>query len=498
MIEITFISREKVKSITSLNQEVSQIDASNYVIIAPEKLKSFICDHLEEKRLLFDICHAGLAEGGVHGWEVLQQFVFNWNFMIPSASHDSFSWISGQQVLIFSKNLWDSENGFDEQFSLNAALSEFTYRCMRAGALVSYQSQWGLKLIEEDLHHTLPPTSRDLTLFSHRHLGSLTSKLVSWYLLEPVAKTEALNQEVLKSHPVKLKQIAATADPCPPYTAIIPTIHRYDYIGKSIDSLLRLEYPPAEIIVVDQTRIDQRRPEIYQPYIDTGRIRLFYLDTPGQCVSRNLAINEAQTEWLLFFEDDTEAWPGMMAAHWSLLSLTIADVSTGVSLAPWKDETYIPLRNRQWAIADVLATGNAFMRKETALSVGGLNLAFDHGSGADDDFGRRLFLNGKLIVFNHNAIQTHHKAPQGGMRVHGAWWRYSSTLTSAFPPPTQQYMIQTYYPSNFHLIQNLMFYIGVFKKSGFWKGFLGLVLMPLKFHKSMSGYRRIIERLKVV
>ena len=493
--KVSFFATEEISNVDLLNKKIAQLDNDALVLIAPIVLHERLAKGIEEALTRFDICHAGLAEEGIKGWAILQQFVFNWNFFIPSAASNSFSWLSGQQVIAFRKSLWDAERGFDETLSLRSTFSEFTFRCMRAGALVCYQAHWGKLLKEADLHLTLPPTNRDLVLFSQRHLGAFTAKSIGFYLGLPFLRIKPYNHEILKNHPVILKKSNDLKADCPPYSAIIPTIHRYDYIGRSIDSLLKSEYPPFEIIVVDQTKSEERREEVYRPYLEREQIKVFYLDSPGQCVSRNLAIQESKTDWLLFFEDDTEAWPGMMAAHWSLLSTTIADVSTGVSLAPWKDESYIPIRNRQWSIADVLATGNAFMRKETALSVNGLNLAFDRGSGADDDFGRRLFLAGKLIIFNHKAIQTHHKAPQGGMRVHGAWWRYSSSITAAFPPPTQQYMIQTYYPSEYHNLQNLMFYLGAFKKVGVLRGLLGLLLMPIKWQKSMKGYKSILARL---
>ncbi|MCX7638611.1 MAG: hypothetical protein N2044_12265, partial [Cyclobacteriaceae bacterium] len=111
--------------------------------------------------------------------------------------------------------------------------------------------------------------------------------------------------------------------------------------------------------------------------------------------------------------------------------------------------------------------------------------AFNKGPGADDDFGRRLFLAGKLIVFNHKAIQTHHKAPTGGMRIHGAWWRISSGLFDAFPPATQAFVIRTYYHRKFWIAQFLLFYIKAKNITGWFSYLVMLLLSPIKLYKAI-------------
>ena len=97
-------------------------------------------------------------------------------------------------------------------------------------------------------------------------------------------------------------------------SAIIPTIDRYDYITKSIDSLRAQDPRPVEILVVDQTPIPRRRPEVYAPYEGT-EVRVIFLDEAGQSRSRNRAIQEARADWCLLFEDDAEAWKDCIARH---------------------------------------------------------------------------------------------------------------------------------------------------------------------------------------
>jgi hypothetical protein len=84
-------------------------------------------------------------------------------------------------------------------------------------------------------------------------------------------------------------------------------------------------------------------------------------------------------------------------------------------------------------------------------AVAKLDRAFDRGPGADHDLGVRLYLGGCEVVFNPKAIETHYKAPKGGMRTYGAWWRNQSALFAPYPPATQVYTVWRYYPRRFHL-----------------------------------------------
>jgi GT2 family glycosyltransferase len=106
----------------------------------------------------------------------------------------------------------------------------------------------------------------------------------------------------------------------------------------------------------------------------------------------------------------------------------------------------------------VLATGNSLIVKSALVEIGGLDLAFDRGPGADHDLGVRLYLSGHEIVFTPLAIQTHYKAPAGGMRVHGVWWRSRTAFWAPFPPATQIYTARRYYPRrNWSALYLLMF-----------------------------------------
>jgi glycosyltransferase involved in cell wall biosynthesis len=480
-----FIDADLIHTPEELNTTLSSISNQKICLARKEVFEKFDTATILNKLEDIDVIHCGLQFEGLTAFRELQVLTFNWNFLIPDSSKEAYTWRGTSDFLCLDSNLFRKMNGFVQGLSLNASIMEFCYRTMMAGGNVK-----NVPLGVEKKNAVLTVSKQDSLYFSLHHVGKKAQLFLRFfylvaYLSLPRSKKlkppPSINYSVHYLFKVKKEKKVRSIDK---YTAIIPTIDRYDYIDKSIQSLLNNPFPPDEIIVVDQTPLRKRNTSIYEPYLKAGVVRLFFLDTPGQCTSRNLAISEAKNEWLLFFEDDTEAWPEMMKEHIELLEYSFADVSTGVSLAPWKDEKYISEKMKRYHIADVLATGNCLMHREVALSVGGLHLAFNRGSGADDDFGKRLFLSGKQIVFNFKAIQTHHKAPQGGMRVHGAWWRNSSNIFQAFPPPTQMYMIQKYYPAKFWLFQNLLFYIQSGKGQNWFRFLLSILFSPVKIIRS--------------
>lgn len=442
-----------------------------------------------------EVIHAGLQFNTIQPFDHLQAVTLNWNFLNPSPNSRNYSWKASPHFFAIARKDYERHCGFDSDFGWSAALAELSYRVLKGGGVTKHIPLTNI----DDSDQVFPLVGvRDVIQFASRHLGWSNAWLLWVFFLMRFRFSSIPGRAYLSAPKISLRgflsetKVRSAGD----YTAIIPTILRYDYIGRSIESLLKSAYPPSEIIVVDQTPQQFRRPSVYEQYERRGFLRVFYRDEPGQSASRNLAIQEATTEWLLFFEDDTEAWPTMMEEHRYLMEHSLADVSTGVSLAPWKDESFIPEANRRYHISDILATGNCFMRRETALSVGGLHAAFDRGAGADDDFGRRLFLSGRLIVYNYKAIQTHHKASTGGMRVHGAWWRNTSRLLEPYPAVPQYFLLLKYYPRRYHGFLILSYYFWLRKRTGTLRYLALCLLSPIKILVSKRRAEKLFDQLK--
>lgn len=283
-----------------------------------------------------------------------------------------------------------------------------------------------------------------------------------------------------------------------PYAPILhggdfPTLNRYAYLKKAIYSLLNNPVPPSEIVVVDQSP-ENTRPADYYDEFDPRVVKVHFLKQAGQSTARNYAIRQSNQDWIYFFDDDSEAWEDTIVEHIRLLEYSVADVSTGVSLAPWKDRSYIGDEISFYHVASVLDTGNCMMRRSLVEQVGLFDPAFDKGSGADDNLGKRLFLSGACIVFNPSAIRTHHKAPMGGLRQHGAWWKNKGTYFGPFPLPTDSYDFARFYPRRYYLRLCLFRLISSYRGSGFAMNVVNTLLFPLKVWIS---YRKSLKLLRI-
>ena len=91
-------------------------------------------------------------------------------------------------------------------------------------------------------------------------------------------------------------------------SVVIPTKNRSADLELTIQTLLRQSVLPKELFVVDQSDADVSRSKIESLVRDTS-LRLHYIYDPrirGGAVARNLAMDQATGEVLLFLDDDVE------------------------------------------------------------------------------------------------------------------------------------------------------------------------------------------------
>jgi glycosyltransferase involved in cell wall biosynthesis len=486
--DITFIHSGLVFDVQSLRDEVNKV-STGLVCITTH------ADQLEKEKLLqamdrVDVLHCGLLFHEGKPFESVQLCAFNWHFINPQASVRSISWKPSIEFMVFAKEDLTELGGFDSAYKQPVSvLCDFAFRVLLQGGIVTHDPDFAPAVKSSDSLDVLS-SCHDEARFVRKFINEgaykyfrlcnflLTGKWVMPSKPLPFIKGKLCSSKLFS--PAERKDLKN-------YTAIIPTINRYDYIVKSISSLLNLEVPPADIIVIDQSPSANRQTNIYSEYEQSGKVKVIYLDTPGQSTARNVGIEAARSPWILLFEDDAEAWPEMVNEHIKLLESTQADVSTGVVVIPGQDESFIPEVNRFYFISDILTTGNAFLSKKTAQSVNGFDPAFNRGPGADDDFGKRLYINGNVIVYNYKSIETHYKAPQGGMREHGVWWRNTSTLLGPFPPVTQLYSIRKYYSRRYRFFLIITLLLKAKKKHSFTRYIFLWILLPIKYIKSWKA-----------
>src|SRR5262245_21063805 len=99
-------------------------------------------------------------------------------------------------------------------------------------------------------------------------------------------------------------------------TVAIPTYGRDQVLVDTIRHVLALVPPPAEVIVLDQSKT--HLPEVVRTLSDWHRsavIRWLHLPEPSIPHALNRGLIEATYEIVLFLDDDVIPEPGLLEAH---------------------------------------------------------------------------------------------------------------------------------------------------------------------------------------
>jgi glycosyltransferase involved in cell wall biosynthesis len=201
------------------------------------------------------------------------------------------------------------------------------------------------------------------------------------------------------------------------------------------------------VIVIDQTPLSKRRPELYNEFPDLP-LKVIFLDQPGQCASRNAGLNRVSGEYVLFIDDDDEVKPDLIESHLQHLNKTGAEVSSGVAHEMGAGD--LPNDFRYARMSDVFPTNNSLIRHRLLRKSGLFDIAYDHGARADADLGMRMYLSGALMLLDPSISVLHHHASRGGLRTHKARVvTYASSRANLFqrniPSATEIYLAHRYF-----------------------------------------------------
>jgi glycosyltransferase involved in cell wall biosynthesis len=94
-------------------------------------------------------------------------------------------------------------------------------------------------------------------------------------------------------------------DATPFVSIVVPTYNRNDLLCRTIECLLKQDYPTYELIVVDQTRTHDRSTK---EFLDEAkqRIKYFFLERPNVSAARNFGFQQSRGDIILYFDDDME------------------------------------------------------------------------------------------------------------------------------------------------------------------------------------------------
>lgn len=406
------------------------------------------------------VWHAGLrlGTGGLPG---LIDFVAP-TWMLnrdPDASIEATSWRISLHACLIRTDVLRQLGGIDTRFqSLDGAALEMGHRFISKGVFVRH-IPWLLPEHIEPRTIRLPLHDEFLFVrtrfkpwqFTWAAARVLLSRYAApWHVARAWSKCAqySIEAEKIAFHPEpELNAPHVTTNSRATVTVLIPTIDRYPYLRKVLSQLRDQTVAPAEIVVIDQTPTSARDDNIARDFADLP-LKLIYLDTAGQCTSRNAGIQSSAGDYILFIDDDDEIGPDLVQRHLESMARFGSNVSCGI--AHEDGAGALPYNFSIIRASDVFPTNNSMIKRNVLLHSGLFDLAYDRGSRADGDLGMRLYLSGQLMVLNPEISVFHHHAPRGGLRTHKARAiTYASSRTNLFhrhlPSVSEIYLAKRYF-----------------------------------------------------
>lgn len=205
----------------------------------------------------------------------------------------------------------------------------------------------------------------------------------------------------------------------------IPTYLRGSVLIDTVQSVQANCPADGEIIVVDQTpQHDSDLVEAIDRLKSDPRIMWLKQATPNLPQARNAVLITAQSDIVIFVDDDVLLQPGFVENHLApYANETTAAVAGNVHQAEKakdannKEKQHWTLTQNDKEVNSVIGC-NFSVRRTFALAIKGFDESFEGGAfGEEEDFCLRLKNSGHNIVAAPEARLVHLRAPSGGCRI---------------------------------------------------------------------------------
>lgn len=232
-----------------------------------------------------------------------------------------------------------------------------------------------------------------------------------------------------------------------PVTVIISTRNRSEDLTKAVKTVLQLDYPNFQLIVVDQSD-DDLSQKVMQPFLADPRLCYLPSKTRGVAAGRNVGVANTVTELIAITDDDCEVpsnWLTEMVAAFQVderIGLVYGDVTAGPH-----DESagFIPTYNcKQSFLARSIwhknqvrgITACAGIRRSIWQAIGGFDSLTGPGAPfkacADGDYTIKVLLNGYYVYQTPNFTAVHNGFrtwQQGRSLASRNWFGIGASLT---------------------------------------------------------------------
>lgn len=226
----------------------------------------------------------------------------------------------------------------------------------------------------------------------------------------------------------------------PKVSIVIPTLNRQVYLKDVLNDLALQHYKKFEVIVVDQNETFDTAFYSAWPFT----LHAIHQTEKALWLARNTAVQMAEGEYILLFDDDSRVGPDWIEQHLKCLDYFKCQLSAGVSISVVGAKVPVSYGHFRWA--DQLDTGNVMLKKEVFKAVGLFDRQFEKQRMGDGEFGLRCYLAGFSSVSNPLAKRLHLKVSTGGLRQMGSWDGFRPTNWFAPRPiPSVLYLTRRYF-----------------------------------------------------
>jgi GT2 family glycosyltransferase len=221
----------------------------------------------------------------------------------------------------------------------------------------------------------------------------------------------------------------------PSISVVIPTLNRQPVLRQTVAWFLNNEaFTDFELIVVDQTDGCDRQLEKLSE--QDPRLRHFHVDFQATTRARNFGVTKAQTDVIVFSEDDVVPTEKYLQVYYDYFSTTDGNGATGPVLAPGQrprsigeltelersrlePDRYLACGDADFAHSAVFGFGgNSAYRRSAILAVGGFDEDyFGNSWGEEYEFSYRFRQRFGSIDFLPEASVVHLAHSSGGSRT---------------------------------------------------------------------------------
>jgi len=199
---------------------------------------------------------------------------------------------------------------------------------------------------------------------------------------------------------------------------IIPTYKRDEMLCKTLSNIVSFERQYHELIIVDQTKEhDPQTRQYLDNLISGGRIKYIYEDYPNLPNARNVGIEKASGDIVLFFDDDIEINENTIPSHISGFSEQNIGCVTGKVTIQNTNQTGNRVLENGGSIKKLIKSFLFIFLRKKAAYVGRLgvlsnfsgdkSLPSDTCIGCNMSFRREVFIKCGLfdVKFSGNAVR---------------------------------------------------------------------------------------------